>query len=388
MIDWLRKRKADSSPLDVVVVGGGAAGIGVGVALKDAGLENFAILERFRVGSSFSLWPDETQFITPSFPTNSIGMLDLNAVALGVSPAFSLKTEHPTGKDFARHLQDIVAHCELPLQEQTNVLGVTKVDGEFRIEIESATDTESEKQCIRAKNVVWAAGEYQYPRLDGIHGSKHCRHTATIDRYADLDGDDFVIIGGYESGIDAAFHLASRGKRVTLLDSACPWESSTADPSIALSPFSLQRMNDDRFKALVSLHPNCEASVINRVKGAYDVIATNGHSFKTPIAPLLATGFVGSHPLVAELFDARDDGFPLLNENDESTRVPGMFLCGPAVRHDNHIFCFIYKYRQRFAVVAKAIATSLGLPAEQLELYRNWGMYLDDLSCCGEECVC
>ena len=33
-----------------------------------------------------------------------------------------------------------------------------------------------------------------------------------------------------------------------------------------------------------------------------------------------------------------------------------------------------------------AIATSLGLPAEDLESYRQWGMYLDDLSCCGEEC--
>ena len=70
------------------------------------------------------------------------------------------------------------------------------------------------------------------------------------------------------------------------------------------------------------------------------------------------------------------------------TIMPGLFLCGPAVRHDNHVFCFIFKYRQRFAVVAKAIATSLGLPAEGLEMYRSWGMYLDDLSCCGEECVC
>ena len=80
--------------------------------------------------------------------------------------------------------------------------------------------------------------------------------------------------------------------------------------------------------------------------------------------------------------------FQLLSENDESTLVPGLFLCGPAVRQEGQIFCFIYKYRQRFAVVAKAIATVLGLPAEYLETYRMWGMYLDDLSCCGEECAC
>jgi thioredoxin reductase len=91
---------------------------------------------------------------------------------------------------------------------------------------------------------------------------------------------------------------------------------------------------------------------------------------------------------VKDLFESREDGFPLLSEHDESTVVPGIFLCGASVRHDNHVFCFIYKYRQRFAVVAKAIATSMDLEAEGLEMYRMWGMYLDDLSCCGQECVC
>jgi hypothetical protein len=91
---------------------------------------------------------------------------------------------------------------------------------------------------------------------------------------------------------------------------------------------------------------------------------------------------------VAELFSRREDGYPLLSELDESTITPGLFLCGPMVRHENHVFCFIYKFRQRFAVVAKTVADRLGLPAEQLEVYRQWGMYLDDLSCCGEECAC
>jgi hypothetical protein len=113
----------------------------------------------------------------------------------------------------------------------------------------------------------------------------------------------------------------------------------------------------------------------------------DGRRFHSSGPPLLAGGFEGSHKLVADLFEQRDDGFPLLNEHDESTVCPGMFLCGPAVRHDKQVFCFIYKYRQRFAVVAKAIANSLGLPAEDLEMYRHWGMYLDDLSCCGEECL-
>ena len=109
---------------------------------------------------------------------------------------------------------------------------------------------------------------------------------------------------------------------------------------------------------------------------------------QTKTQPLLATGFDGSHKFVSHLFEERPDGFPSLTEQDESTIVPGMFLCGPSVRHDGHIFCFIFKFRQRFAIVAQAIASSFKLPTEEfIEAYKGWGMYLDDLSCCGQECL-
>ena len=367
-------------PYDAVVVGGGAAGVGAAIALKHAGIENFIVLERHTVGSSFASWPAETRFITPSFPTNSIGMLDLNSIAIGVSPAFSIGVEHPTGGEYASHLRGVAKFFELPIREKTSVTRIRKDGDDFRIDTADET--------MRAKHVVWAGGEFQYPRLNGFVGSELCRHTATIASYEELDGDDFIIVGGYESGVDAAYHLAFRDKRVRLFDKGCPWEEESYDPSVALSMYSLERMQEDWFEGHVKLFPQTPIASVTCVDATYDVIVQDGRRFQTSVPPLLAGGFEGSHKLVADLFERRDDGYLLLNEHDESTIVPGVFLCGPAVRHDNHIFCFIYKYRQRFAVVAKAIATSLELPAEGLEMYRKWGMYLDDLSCCGEECVC
>ena len=105
MVDRLVKTATNVKPYDVVVVGGGAAGVGVAIALKHAGIKNFVVLERHTVGASFASWPAETRFITPSFPSNSIGMLDLNSIAIGVSPAYSLEVEHPTGEEYASHLQ-------------------------------------------------------------------------------------------------------------------------------------------------------------------------------------------------------------------------------------------------------------------------------------------
>ena len=366
---------------DVVVVGAGAAGLGVAIALKHAGIENFVLLERHWVGASFEAWPAETRFITPSFPSNSIGMLDLNSIAIGVSPAFSLEVEHPTGREYAAHLKGVAQFFELPVRENTDVMRIAKVGDEFRVDTDSET--------LRAKHVIWAAGEFQYPMLSGFPGAELCQHTALVASYDELEGDDFIIIGGYESGVDAAFHLASFDKRVKLFDKECPWKEETSDPSVALSTFSQERMRAPWFDESVELFPQTPIASVANVEDKYEVTTQDGRTFQTSVPPLLAGGFEGSHKMVADLFEQREDGFPLLSEHDESTIVPGIFLCGPAVRHENHVFCFIYKYRQRFAVVAKAVATSLGLPAEELENYRRWGMYLDDLSCCGEECsVC
>lgn len=368
----------NSKPYDVVVVGGGAAGLGVSVALMHAGIDNFVVLERRAVGASFEAWPAETRFITPSFPTNSIGMLDLNSIAIGTSPAYSLGVEHPTGREFAAYVKGVAKFFEIPVREQTDVMRIAKVDNDFLIDTAEAT--------LRAKHVIWAAGEYQYPRLGGFAGSELCRHTATVGRYEELEGDDFIIIGGYESGVDAAYHLAGLDKKVKLFDQGCPWNHESSDPSVALSPFSQERMRAEWFDENVALFAEAPVDSITFNNGNYEVTTRDGRRFRTEVPPLLASGFEGSHRLVADLFAQRDDGYPLLSEHDESTIVPGIYLCGPAVRHDDHVFCFIYKYRQRFAVVAKSIASSLGLPADELETYRQWGMYLDDLSCCGKDC--
>ncbi len=366
---------------DVVVVGAGAAGVGAAVALKHAGIENFVICDRQTVGASFASWPAETRFITPSYPSNSIGMLDLNSIAIGTSPAFSLGVEHPTGKEYAMYLRAVAKFFELPVRQDTDVRQVTKGGDGFRLDTADGT--------LQAKHVIWAAGEFQYPRVSGFVGSQLCRHTATIASYEELDGDDFIVVGGYESGVDVAYHLACCDKRVRLFDTGCPWENESSDPSVALSPFTLERIREDQFVERVELLPHTPIESVTRVDTMYEVTAQDGQRFQTRVPPLLAGGFEGSHKFVADLFERRDDGFPLLSEQDESTIVPGVFLCGPAVRHNNYVFCFIFKYRQRLAIVAKAIATSLGLPAKELEeYYRRWGMYLDDLSCCGQECVC
>ena len=87
-----------------------------------------------------------------------------------------------------------------------------------------------------------------------------------------------------------------------------------------------------------------------------------------------------------------DDGYPVINDFDESTITKNLFLVGPQVKHGNALFCFIYKYRQRFAIVAQEIAEREKISSEIVDPvineYQSQNFYLKDLSCCDNECVC
>jgi cation diffusion facilitator CzcD-associated flavoprotein CzcO len=371
---------------DVIVVGVGAAGVGVCIALRDAGIADVLVVDRHGVGASFERWPRETRFLTPSFATNAIGMLDINSVAIDTSPAYTLQTEHPPGKDYALYLKSVARHFELPVRDGTDVTNVTRDADGFVLH--------TDKGQARARFVVWAGGEFQYPRTDSFPGAELCQHTATLSSFSSLTGEDALIIGGYESGMDAAIHLAHMGKKATVLDrddTSAP-EAGSSDPSVSLSTYTLERLRNPSISARLERVGGIDVIGVRHQDGEYKVHSREGREFRSRTPPILATGFRGSVSLVADLFEKRDDGYPLLTDQDESTITPGLFLCGPSVRHKQHVFCFIYKFRQRFGVVATTIAERLGVPPDELnafvDTYRQWGMYLDDLSCCGEECVC
>ena len=111
--------------------------------------------------------------------------------------------------------------------------------------------------------------------------------------------------------------------------------------------------------------------------------------------PILATGFEGSVAAAArDLFDLADEdgggclaGAPRLTPEDESTKVPGVFLVGPSVVQGDLSFCFVYKFRQRFGIVADAICRGLGRETKTAVAgLRQANMYMADLSCCENTC--
>jgi putative flavoprotein involved in K+ transport len=365
---------------DVIVVGAGAAGIGVGVVLKELGLDNFAILERHQIGESFRRWPQEMHLITPSFPSHGFGHLDLNAITRKTSPAIGFRREHLNGQQYAQYLETVANYFKLPIDTGIEVQTVEPLPQcrGFRVH--------TLKGILQTQFLIWAAGEFQYPNLTPFPGAELCLHNSQVRSWAELKGKQFFVIGGYESGMDAATNLLALGKRVKVLDSSGVWANPDTDPSIALSPYTMQRLELGYSTGRLELIGNAKIEEV-RVSPEGYAVYSEYNKWVTSTQPILCTGFEGSLKQIAHFFNW-STGYARLTENDESTMTPGLFLVGPAIRHDKLIFCFIYKFRQRFAIVAQAIGWRLGLDLTPLKEYRQAGLFLDDLSCCENDCLC
>jgi thioredoxin reductase len=333
--------------IPILIVGAGPAGIGVACALQDQGVRHFLIVERHEIGASFRRWPEETRFITPSFPARGYGVRDLNSVCDELDPGY-LGDEHPTGEAYAAYLDSVASSRKLPLLGGVEVNGVEPcADGCYRVRT-SAGDW-------RTSMLIWAGGEFQYPNRTPFPGAEHGVFSMALPSYDRLKGPAFLVIGGYESGVDVACHLVSRCARVRIVDANPWWEIASPDPSCALSPVSRSRLRE----ALKTGRLECiEGRVVRMERGAteYRVLTFDGRELVSPTPPILATGFSGSLDVVRHLFDMDEHGRPMLSESDESIRAPGVFLTGPMVRRNGEPLCFIYKFRTRHAVIAETVA--------------------------------
>ncbi len=366
---------------DVVIVGAGPAGLGVACALQAAGVEDFLVVDRHGIGASFDRWPKETRLLTPSFPSNGFGMTDLNSIHPETSVAYTLGCEHPTGAEYAKYLRQVAEHWELPVRTGVDVHSVeTHHNGDARFHLDTS------KGPLQARYLVWAAGEFQYPSRP-FEGADLCMPVGQVKAFHKVPGDEHAVIGGYESAVDAAMHLAAAGKRVTVVGREPAWGKRSAEPSISLSPFTQERLQDtlQQHKGRLRFR-SAEVSSVTETKDGYRIKAGR-RSFTTPKPPLLATGYDSSLALLQPLLGTQQ---PELDpDTDEVQDVPNLFLNGPFVQHGESPFCFIYKFRARAPVVAAAIATRLGRdPLEMVAAWEEAGMYVEDPTCCETQCAC
>ena len=111
--------------INVIIVGAGPAGIGIASILNQTDID-YIVLEKKEIGASFLEWPKNMEMITPSFPSNAFGQIDLNSICASTSPAFSFSKEHLNGDEYSEYLNAVTDHFKINGRTNTEVKKVYK----------------------------------------------------------------------------------------------------------------------------------------------------------------------------------------------------------------------------------------------------------------------
>lgn len=196
--------------VDVLVVGGGQAGLGTGYRLREAGVEFVIVDDRARTGDVWrTRWRSLVLFTPRRF------------AALPGLPLPRSTSYYPTREQLADYLEQYAAEHALPVVHGTRVTAITR-DGHAFV-------AETSRGTVRARAVVIATGPFQYPRIPrvgaGLDTSVAQLHSSAYDCADDLPHGSIAVVGGGNSAAQLAVELADSepARRVTMVAPQQPW---------------------------------------------------------------------------------------------------------------------------------------------------------------------
>src|SRR5262245_4369560 len=187
---------------DVVVIGGGQAGLAMSRCLLDAGIDH-VVLERGRVAERWrsERW-ESLRLLTPNWQSRL--------------PGFRYDGRDPDGymsaADVAGFLSRYARSFAAPVEEGTSVLGLERADGGYRI----TTD----RGAWEARAAVVATGYCDEPSVPALAASLPADVVQVVpSRYRnpeDLPRGGVLVVGASSTGIQLAEEIHTSGRRVTL----------------------------------------------------------------------------------------------------------------------------------------------------------------------------
>lgn len=303
---------------DIVLIGGGPAGMAAAIAAKKAGSDSILILERdTRIGGIL------LQCIHNGFGLHYFG-------------------EELTGPEYAARFSDQVNQLGIEYKTDTMVLEVEKESTPGQGHRVTAINTTDGLMHIKAKAVVLATGCRERTRgaliipgtrPAGIFTAGAAQRFVNIDGY--MPGRKVVILGSGDIGLIMARRLTLEGSEVKLVCEVMPFSSGLRRNIVqCVENFNIPLKFSH---TIVKIHGK------ERVEG---VTVAAVDSNRKPIAGteefiecdtlLLSVGLIPENEIASGCKIAIDSATsgPVVNEHMQSS-VPGIFACGNTVHvHD------------------------------------------------------
>lgn len=327
MIPEARERR-----YEVVVVGGGQAGLAVGYYLKKQG-RLFAILEAgSRVGDVWRGRWDSLRLFTPAGRSSLPGM-----------PFPAPGDRYPTKNDMAEYLEAYAREFGLPVLLGRRVDSLSRRDGAYLLVV-------GEERYV-AENVVVATGPYHTPRIPDFAGRLDPSilqiHSSAYRNPEQLPEGDALVVGAGNSGAEISTELAATRKTYLsgrdtgsapagLLRSRLFWwliDRVTADTGLGRKAREFDRK---RGAPLVGLKPEdvVRAGVerVPRVEGVADGRPELADGRTLTVASVVwATGFKPDFGWIElPIFD--EEGYPV-HHRGVANDAPGLCFLGLPFQH-------------------------------------------------------
>jgi putative flavoprotein involved in K+ transport len=179
---------------DVVVVGGGQAGLAIGYFLKRRE-KRFVILDAaVSIGSAWRARWESLVLFTPRRYDSLPGL-----------PFPGDPDGYPTRDEVIAYLETYREKFALPLELGSNVRAMTQDDGTFLLDLDGRT--------VQARQVVVATGPFQTPRVPGFASELAPEvfqtHSQDYRAPSDVPEGSVLVVGGGNTGYQIASELSS-----------------------------------------------------------------------------------------------------------------------------------------------------------------------------------
>jgi putative flavoprotein involved in K+ transport len=179
---------------DVVVIGGGQAGLAAGYHLQRKRL-SFAILEgAAAVGGSWPYYYDSLRLFSPISRSSLPGLRFPGA-----------HDYYPARDEVVAYMQQYAAHFQLPVITNTAVIRIERARHSFRVITASGA-------VYHARNIIAATGAFHRPYLPSLPSQDDYAgrliHAASYRNPTSFEGQRVIVVGAGNSAIQIAVELA------------------------------------------------------------------------------------------------------------------------------------------------------------------------------------